>query len=122
MASRVCPKCNAHVPAGAVAAFSDNVECPNCHTRLEVNPAGRMLASWAGLAAGYLAWRISRGGSGPLGASLPLLYSVLAFGFVSALVTMLAGDLLIAPELPAVEAAPAASHGHDSQGHDGGHH
>ena len=122
MASRVCPKCNAHVSAGAVAAFSDGIECPNCHTRLEVNPAGRMLASWAGLAAGYLAWRITRGGPGPLGGSLPLLYSLLAFGVVSALATMLAGDLRIAPELPPVEAAPAASHGHDAHGHGGGHH
>jgi hypothetical protein len=122
VASRICPKCNAHVSAGTLAAFSDSVECPNCHTRLEVNPVARMLAAWAGLAAGWLAWRFTRGGPGPLGGSLPLLYSVLAFGVVSALVTMLAGDLRIAPELPAVETAPAASHGHDAHGHGGGHH
>jgi hypothetical protein len=98
-----------------VAAFSEGMDCPNCHTRLEVNPAARMLAAWAGLAAGFLAWRLTRGGAGQLGAVLPLLYSLLAFGVVSALAAMLAGDLRIAPELPA-EPAPAA------HGHGGGHH
>ena len=124
MASRVCPKCNAQVPAGAVAAFSEGIECPNCHTRLEVNSAARMLAAWAGMAAGYLAWLVSHGRPGPLGGALPLLYAVLAFGVVSALVTILAGDLRVAPELPPVETAPAAAHGHghDSHGHGGGHH
>ena len=122
MASRVCPKCNAHVSAGPVAAYSDGIECPGCHTRLEVNPAARMLAAWAGLAAGWVAWRVTRGGPGPLGGSLPLLYSVLAFGVISALATMLAGDLRIAPELPPVEAVPAASHGHDAHGHGSSHH
>ena len=123
MASRVCPKCNAQVSAGVVAAFSESIECPGCHTRLEVNPAARMLAAWAGLAAGYLAWRITRGGSGPLGGALPLLYALLAFGAVSALGTMLAGDLRIAPELPPADVSPAAhSHGQDSHGHAGSHH
>jgi hypothetical protein len=124
VASRVCPKCSAQVAAGAVAAFSDGIECPGCHTRLEVSPPGRMIAAWAGVAAAYLAWRFTRGGVGPLGGSLPLLFSVLAFGAVSALVTMLAGDLRVAPELPPVEAAPASSHGHghDAHGHGGGHH
>jgi hypothetical protein len=104
-----------------VASFSESIECPGCHTRLEVHPAARMLAAWAGLAAGYLAWRLTRGGPGPLGAALPLLYAVLAFGVISALGTMIAGDLRIAPELPPVDVAPAA-HGHDSHGHGGGHH
>jgi hypothetical protein len=107
-----------------VAAFSESIECPGCHTRLEVHPAARMLAAWAGLAAGYLAWRLTRGGLGLLGGTLPLLFALLAFGGVSALGTMLAGDLRIAPELPPVEAAPtpAHGHGHDAHSHGGGHH
>jgi hypothetical protein len=121
VASRICPKCNAQVPAGIVTALSYGLVCPSCHTRLEVSSAARMLAAWAGMAAGYLAWLVSRGGPGPLGGALPLLYAVLAFGVVSALVTIFAGDLRIAPEPPPVEAAPAA-HGHDSHGSGGGHH
>ena len=124
MASRICPKCNAQVAAGALAAFSDGIECSGCHSQLEVSSPGRMIAAWAGVAAAYLAWRVTRGGTGPLGASLPLLWSILAFGIVSALVSMLAGNLRVAPELPPVEAAPATSHGHgqDAHGHGGGHH
>ena len=115
MASRVCPKCNTRVPAASLAAFSNGIDCPGCHTLLEVSPAARMLAAWAGLAAGYVAWRLTRGGPGALGASLPLLYALLAFGIVSALGTILVGDLRIASEPPPV-AAPAA------HGHGGGHH
>ena len=123
MASRVCPKCNSQVSAAAVAAFSDGIECPGCHVRLEVSPPGRMIGAWAGLAAGYLAWLFTHGGSGPLGGALPLLFAVLSFGIVSALVTMFTGDVRVAPELP-VATAPAQ--GHDSHGHGashgGGHH
>src|SRR5690349_15925543 len=125
MASRVCPKCHAPISAAAVAAQSDSIECPNCHTRLEGTSPGRTLGAWAGMAAAYLAWSVSHGGQGPLGGALPLLYAVLAFGAVSALVTLLTGDVGVAPELP-VAAAPA--HGHDSHGHGasggghGGHH
>jgi hypothetical protein len=75
-----------------------------------------MLAAWAGLAAGWVAWRVTRGGPGILGSVLPLFYALLAFGLISALGTMLAGDLRIAPEPPPVEAAHGA-HGHDPHGH-----
>jgi hypothetical protein len=102
------------VSGGAIAAFSDGVECPGCHARLEVSPASRMLAAWAGLAAGWVAWRVTRGSGGILGAALPLLYAVLAFGIVSALAVIFSGDLRPAPEPPPAEAAPAASHGHGS--------
>jgi hypothetical protein len=119
MASRVCPKCHAPISAAAVAAKSDNIECPNCHTRLEGTAPGRMLGAWAGMAAAFLAWSFSHGGPGPLGGALPLLYAVLAFGAVAGLVTMLTGDVKIAPELPVAAAAPA--HGHDSPGHGASH-
>jgi len=114
VASRVCPQCMGKVPGAAVAAFSDGVECPGCHARLEVSPASRMLAAWAGLAAAWVAWRVTRGGGGILGAALPLLYAVLAFGIISALAVIFSGDLRPAPEAPPAEAAPAASYGHGS--------
>jgi hypothetical protein len=120
VASRVCPLCNAKVRAGAVAAFSGGVDCPGCHARLEVNPAARKLAAWAGLAAGWLAWRTTRGGPGILGSVLPLFYALLAFGVISALVVILAGDLRPAPELSPVESVPPT--GHRGAAHGGGHH
>jgi hypothetical protein len=76
-----------------------------------------MLASWTGLAAAWVAWRVTRGGGGLLGGALPLLYAVLAFGIVSPLAVILSGDLRSAPEPPPVE---AASDGHAAPG--GGHH
>jgi hypothetical protein len=105
------------VPAGIVAAFSDGVDCPHCHARLEVSPITRMLAAWVGLAAGWLAWRVTRGGSGLLGGVLPLFWAVLAFGIVSPLVTIFSGDLRPAPEPPPIEAAPVATHGHGGAHH-----
>jgi hypothetical protein len=80
-----------------------------------------MLAAWTGLAAGYLAWRMTRGGPGILGGVLPLFYALLAFGIVSALGSILAGDLRVAPALPPMDSPPAVGHGHDTHGH-GGHH
>jgi hypothetical protein len=121
VASRVCPKCNAILSAGVVAAFSNGIECPNCHTQLELSSPGRMLSAWAGMAAGYLAWRVTRGGPGILGAVAPLLYAVLSFGFVSALVVMMTGDLGPAPESPAVETSLAGGHAAPAA-HSGGHH
>jgi hypothetical protein len=112
VASRVCPKCSANISAGIVAAYSDGIECPNCHTRLEVSAPGRTLDAWAGMAAAWIAWRFTRGGPGILGAVEPLLFAVLAFGAVSALVVIFTGDLCPAPELSTVEAVSATGHGH----------
>ena len=106
------------LPGGIIAAYSNGIECPNCHTRLEIGTISRYLGAWAGLAAAWLSWRFTRGEGGILGGALPLLYAVLSFGVVSALVVMLSGDLRPAPEPPRVEAAPAA-HGHGSHA---GHH
>jgi hypothetical protein len=113
------------IPRGGIAAYSNGLECPFCHARLEIGPASRMLASWAGMAAGYLLWRMTRGGDGILGAVLPLLWAVLAFGAVSALAVVFSGDLRRAAEPPPVEMAPVSGHGHDDHGHSahsGGHH
>ena len=97
-------------------AFSDGVECPHCHTRLEVAPGGRMIASTAGLAAGWIAWHLAPSSSN-LGFALPVLYAFLAFGIVSPLVLMFTAGLRPAPPPPV--AAPATAHG--SHGH-GAHH
>jgi hypothetical protein len=109
------------LPGGIIAAYSNGIECPNCHTRLEVGTISRYLGAWAGLAAGYLAWRFTHGEGGILGGVLPLLYAFLAFGVVSGLIIMLSGDLRPAPEPLPVQAAPAA-HGHDAHSATGSHH
>jgi hypothetical protein len=98
------------------------MECPKCGARLEVASGSRTISTLCGLAAGTVAWRLSAGASGDLGAVLPTLYAFLAFGIVSALVLMFTANLRNAPALPALTPAHDASPaGHGAGGH-GGHH
>ena len=111
MANRACPHCGKTVPAGEVLALSDGMECPHCHTRLQVATGGRILAVWVGLAAGWLVWRLTRDSGGPLGDVLPELYALLAFGIVTPIVLAFSAALELAPAAPAADATPASSHG-----------
>jgi hypothetical protein len=121
MAIRICPHCKNEITAAIVAAYSNSIECPRCKARLEVAPGSRTISSLSGLAAAAIAWHLSGGSGGDLGAVLPTLYAFLAFGVVSALVLMFTANLRNAPALPVPE--PVHSGGaHDAGGHGGGHH
>jgi hypothetical protein len=114
----ICPQCMNPVPATLADAYSDGLDCPNCKTRLEVSTLSRMPAALAGVLAGWVVYRITSGGTGPLDAMLPELYSILAFGAVSALVLMFSAGLELAPPAPvAVPASHAADHGHGGSHH-----
>jgi len=115
LGNRACPHCGKKVPAGLKLAYSDGLVCPHCHTRLVVATDGRIFATWVGLAAAWLVWWLTRNSGGPLGAVLPELYAVLAFGIVSPIVLAFSAALELAPAAQVAEAAPASSHG-------GGHH
>jgi hypothetical protein len=116
VAVRICPHCKAEITAANAAAYSDSVECPQCQARLEVAPGSRTIATLCGLAAAAIAWRLSGGSGGDLGAVLPTLYAFLAFGVVSPLVLMFTANLRNAPALPAPEPV------HTPGGHAGAHH
>jgi DNA-directed RNA polymerase subunit RPC12/RpoP len=119
----MCPHCKAEISAPEAAARSNEIACPKCGTRLEVAPGSRTISSLAGLAAGAIAWRLSSGATGDLGAVLPTLYAFLAFGAVSALVLLFTANLRNAPAAPAPELAHApSSAGHGGGGHGGDHH
>ena len=118
MSARICPHCKTEISAANVAAYSNDVVCPTCGSRLEVASGSRTLASVAGLIAGAIAWKLSINASGDLGAVLPTLYAFLAFGVVSPLVLMFTGNLNNAPEIPVAEPSHAAAGG----GHGAGHH
>jgi hypothetical protein len=97
--------------ANAVA-FSDDFVCAGCGQHLEVTEASRVLASAAGIAAGYFALSAAPPVYSTLGWALPILYALLAYGCVSALVLMTTADLrLIPPPSPEASAASPASHG-----------
>ncbi len=123
MAVRNCPHCMAEITAPETAARSNDIECSKCGTRLEVAPGSRTIATLAGLAAGAVAWQLSNGSPGDLGAVLPTLYAFLAFGIVSALVLMFTANLRNAPELPVpLPVHSTGSAGHGTSGHGGGQH
>jgi DNA-directed RNA polymerase subunit RPC12/RpoP len=123
VAVRICPHCKAEISAPEAAARSNDILCPKCATRLEVAPGSRTISSLAGLAAGAIAWRLSSGSTGDLGAVLPTLYSFLAFGVVSALVLLFTASFRNVPVVSAPEPAHASgSAGHRGGGHGGGHH
>lgn len=122
MANRACPQCGTAVPVTKLLAYSDGFECSNCHTRLDTRTGGRTVAMWVGLAAGLLAWRITRDLNGPATAVLPELYGVLVFGIVSPLVLAFTGSVEVAPAVPVVQASAAHGHGGHGDSHGGGHH
>lgn len=119
MAARVCPHCLRVVPAARVLAFSDGMECPHCQAPLEVATGSRMLAVTAGLAAGWLAWRLTRDSASSLWFALPVLFSILAFGIVSPLVLLFTAALRPAPAAPILEPAEAS---HATLAHGSAHH
>jgi hypothetical protein len=114
-----CPHCMSKVSAGLALSRSYRMECPNCHTHLEVTDGARYVSSFAGLAAATVVYRFARISTGTLAWALAIVYAIIAFGIVSPLILMLVADLRSAPLEPEPispgGAAPAASHG-------GGHH
>lgn len=123
MAIRICPHCGQTVPATLAMALSNGLECPHCQTLLEVGNGSRLVASAAGLVAGWLVWLFTRGSSNILGFALPVLFAVLAYGIVSALVLAFTASFRIAPPPQVFEPVAAhGSHGPGAHGHAGGHH
>jgi hypothetical protein len=123
MAVRKCPSCLTTVPAGRVAALSNDIECPGCGQPLEISPLSRNIAVVAGLAAAasvyYWATRPDAADS-PLGWALPIVYAFLALSVVAPLVLMATADLRLkaASDIaPTAHADAAASHSPA-----GGHH
>jgi hypothetical protein len=114
MAIRKCPACLTTASIGAVAAHSDDFVCAGCSQHLHVAEASRVLASTAGIAAGYFALGAAPPPYSTLGWAVPVLFALLAYGCVSALMLMATADLQLipAPAQPAAAAEPAAHGGH----------
>jgi hypothetical protein len=113
VANRICPVCGKEVPAALSVAYSNGLDCPHCHSRLDVVEGSRMLPIWGGLAAALLAYELTKSSQGILNFVLPELYAILAFGFVTPLLMMFTAKMEPAPPPPAaVPASAAPSHGH----------
>jgi uncharacterized paraquat-inducible protein A len=108
MAIRICPHCGKTVPAALIAALSDDLECPHCQTRLAVSNGSRMFSSTVGLVVAGLVYWLTRNSTNMLGFALPVLFAVLAFGVVSAVVLIFTAALRIATATPVFE--PVGTH------------
>ncbi len=122
MAARVCPQCNRKITGTQVAAYSDGIECPNCHTILEVSSGSRYIATTLGFIAAVCVYRFERRMGGPgmgnelFGWLLPIVYAYFTLSVISPLVLMGVADLQKAP--PAPQPIVGAGGGE----HDSGHH
>ncbi|MGO9642902.1 MAG: hypothetical protein ACLP1Y_16530 [Candidatus Acidiferrales bacterium] len=120
MAARICPQCNTRISGTQVAAYSDGMECPNCHTILEVANGSRYIATTLGFIAAVCVYRFERGitaqGSELFGWLLPIVYAYFTLSVISPLALMSVADLQKAPPAP----QPIAST--DGGGHAAGHH
>jgi hypothetical protein len=106
VAARQCPNCLAMVPAGKVAAYSNDLVCPGCQKPLEISDFSRNLAAFAALAAAFLVcWLASarfRNDASALGWVLPLVYSYFALSIVAPIALILLADL----RLKSIDATP----------------
>jgi hypothetical protein len=107
MAIRKCPACLTTASMGVVAAQSNDFVCAGCGQHLEVSEASRVLAATAGIAGGYFALGAAPSLHSTLGWAVPVLFALLAYGCISALVLMATADLRLIPG-PLRQAAPAA--------------
>jgi hypothetical protein len=104
LAARACPNCLTVVPAGEVAAHSNDLVCRNCKKPLAISDLSRDLAVFLGLIAGTVVWwgaaaHYSREAN-PLGWVLPILFGYLALSIVTPAVLMLTADLRLKPDEP----------------------
>ncbi len=118
MANRMCPLCFGKVPRASAVAHTNDVMCPQCGRTLELSLPSRLLASFLGLAAAWLAFDFtSRAVASAAGLRewiLPAVASLLAFGVVSPLFLLFSADLVVKQEIPEepLAAPPAHGHGH----------
>jgi hypothetical protein len=109
VAIRRCPICFERIPGSQVVAYSNEINCPGCKSRLEVSSGSRVLSTFAGLMAAALVWNLSRGSSGMLNWILPIVYAFLTFSVVSTVFMMMTADLRPKLAEPTLEPVPQES-------------
>jgi hypothetical protein len=86
------------VPWTALLAHSYDIECPACHTGLEVSRYTRATAGFGGLAGALLATHLAGGLLPGTAWLMRITAGVLGFGFISAACVLIAGDLVVRPK------------------------
>jgi hypothetical protein len=99
MGNHVCPLCFAKVPRTLILTKTLEVNCPACHAELEVSRGSRVLASFVGILAAFVAVHLGGQASGTAGWTLPIVAAVVSFGVCSALVLILFSELAVRPKI-----------------------
>lgn len=75
------------------------VDCPACHTELEVSRGSRVLASFVGILAAFLAVHLGGQLSETAGWTLPIVAAIVSFGVCSAAVLVMFSELAVRPKI-----------------------
>jgi hypothetical protein len=95
MWKRTCPLCFVRIPWTVALAHSYEIRCPACHAALELSRFTRLFGAFGGIAGAYVAFHVVRRISHGLSWAAPMVVAILAFGIVSALFVVIAGDLVV---------------------------
>ncbi|HKI11363.1 MAG TPA: hypothetical protein VKA02_04560 [Candidatus Acidoferrum sp.] len=98
MENHTCPLCFAKVRRTLILTKTLEVDCPACHAELEVSRGSRVLASFVGILAAFVAVHLGGQVSGTAGWTLPVVAAVVVFGVCSALVLFVFSELAVRPK------------------------
>jgi len=98
MENHTCPLCFAKVRRTLILTKTLEVDCPACHAELEVSRGSRVLASFGGILAAFVAVHLGGQVSGTAGWTLPIVAAVVVFGACSALVLFGFSELAVRPK------------------------
>ncbi len=95
MENHACPLCFAKVSRTLILTKTLEVDCPACHAELEVSRGSRVLASFVGILAAFVAVHLGGQVSGTAQWSLPIVAAIVSFGVCSAVVLILFSELAV---------------------------
>jgi len=98
MGNRACPLCFTRVPRSLVLSRSYEIECPACHTVLEVSRVSRILASISGLVLSFVVLEWLASVSETVLWSLQVVAAFVAFGIGAAGLLLFSADLAVRPK------------------------
>jgi hypothetical protein len=99
MENHACPLCFAKVPRTLILTKTLEVDCPACHAALEVSRGSRLLASFVGILAAFVAVHLGGQVSGTAGWTLPIVAAVMVYGICAALVLFVFSELAVRPKI-----------------------
>jgi hypothetical protein len=84
---------------------SYEITCPACHAPLELSRFTRFFGAFGGIAGAFVALHLGQGIFHGWFWATPVVATILAYGFFSALFVLIAGDLVVRPK-PAAASFP----------------